>query len=297
MRQYKRRCDVIVSDAAGAGLDLSALRIVFSIKKEDKETPNAATIRIYGVNAETVARIRKEFVDVIIQAGYEENYGLIFRGNIKDVSSGREAGTDTFVEIAAGDGDAGYAFGTINRSLAAGARQNDIVSAAAIAPPGFVPDLGGQRLPRGKVMYGMRRDYLRSAAQSTETTWSVQDGKMQFIPLTGLLPNQAVVLNSKSGLVGSPEQTVEGVQGQALLNPLMRIGGRLLIDEKAIQEAAAEQPDASKKNSEPVKLASDGLYRIIKVEHSGDTRGQEWYTKFTCIDVDASAPAGKKVKK
>lgn len=298
MQQYKRRCDVIVAGSDGLGLDLSQLRIVFSVRKEDKETPNAARIKVYGVNNETVERVRREFVEVIIQAGYEENYGLIFRGNIKQVRNGKENGTDTFLEIEAGDGDEGYVFGTISQSLVAGARPNDIVAAAGVAPPGFVPDLGGQRLPRGKVLYGMRRDHLRAVADSTDTSWSIQDGKMQFVPLTGVLPGQAVVLNSKTGLVGAPEQTVDGIEATALLNPQLRIGVRALINERDVQSISLRrEKKAEKKDKEPAIIAADGQYRIIKVEHSGDTRGNEWYSKFTCLDVDASAPANKRVKR
>lgn len=298
MKQFLRRCDVLLADSSGQGLDMSRLRINFYIKKEDAQTPNTARVKIYGVAADTVARIKKEFVDIIIQAGYEENYGVIFRGNIKEVRTGKENGVDTFVEISAGDGDAGYAFGTINKTMAAGSSQNDIVNAAMIGQPGYIPDLGGEKLPRAKVLYGMKRDVLRRSAQSTDTTWSIQDGKMQFLPLTGLLPGQAVVLNSKTGLIGTPEQTVDGIKAEALLNPLLKIGARVIINEKDVASIKLKSLEkAETKDKEPAKIAADGQYRLLKVEYVGDTRGQEWYCKMVCLDVDASAPAGKKVKR
>lgn len=298
MRQYGRRCDVILSDAAGQGLDMSRLRITFDIVKEDSETPNAARVKIFGVAPDTVARIKKEFVDIIIQAGYDENYGVIFRGNIKDAKNGRENGVDNFVEISAGDGDAAYTYGTINMTLSAGASANDIVNAAMIGQPGYIPDLGGERLPRGKVMYGMRRDVLRRVAESTETSWSVQDGRLQFIPLTGILPGQGVVLNSQSGLIGAPEQTVDGIKAVCLLNPLLKVGGVVIINEKDIKTIKLKKSlKAEEKDKEPAKIAADGQYRLLKVEYTGDTQGQEWYCKLVCLDVDASAPPSKKVKK
>lgn len=296
MNQYRRRCEVLVAGASGAGLDLSKLRIVFNVSKEDKETPNKARIKIYGVTEQTVERVRKEFSEVIVQAGYEENFGLIFRGNITNVRSGKESGTDTFLEIAAGDGDEQYVYGTLSRSIAAGASMNDIVNAVAIAPNGYVPTLGSTKLPRGKVLYGMKRDYLRAAAESSSTSWSIQDGRLQFVPLTGVLPGQAVVLNSKTGLVGSPEQTVDGIEARALLNPLLRIGGRVLINEKDIQAAGIRRETSSeKKDKEPAIIAADGQYRVLKIAHSGDTFGNDWYSEIVCLDVDASAPEGQKV--
>ncbi len=305
MRQYLRKVELILADATGKGLDFSQLRIKFHIAKDDAQTPNKARITIYGVNDETAARVKKEFVDISLQAGYQENYGVIFRGNIIEVRSGRENGVDTYVEISAGDGDKDYVYGVVNKTLAAGATPNAIASAAMVSRPGYIPDLGGVKLPRGKVLYGMKRDVLRSVAQSTGTTWSVQDGNTQFIPLTQVLPGEAVILNSQTGLVGTPEQTVEGIKADALLNPLVKIGGRVIINEKDIAsiklktlDRIQKKEDAGKTvDKQPAKIAADGQYRVIKIIHEGDTRGQEWYSRLVCLDVDASAPAGQKVKK
>ena len=32
----------------------------------------------------------------------------------------------------------------------------------------------------------------------------------------------------------------------------------------------------------------DGFYRILVLEHEGDTRGNPWYSKITCVLVDTS---------
>ena len=93
--QYIRRCNLVVSGASGDGLDLSSLRIVFKIKKSDAQTPNTAEIRVYNLAPDTAKQIRKEFKRVVLQVGYESNYGVIFDGNIKQVRMGRENGTDT----------------------------------------------------------------------------------------------------------------------------------------------------------------------------------------------------------
>ena len=45
-RQYLRKCNLIVSNAKGNGLDISDLKITFDIKKSDAENPNTATIRV-----------------------------------------------------------------------------------------------------------------------------------------------------------------------------------------------------------------------------------------------------------
>lgn len=302
-RQYLRSCKLIVSTAGTEGLDLSGLRIKFAIKKSDAQTPNAAEIRVWNLSDETAHRIRKEFTRVVLQAGYESNFGVIFSGNIKQVRIGREGGTDSFIDIAAGDGDAAYNYAVVNTTLAAGSTKQDHIAASAGAMAGqgvgvgSIADVGGQRLPRGKVMYGMARDHLRQSAESSDAAWSIQDGKLQVVKLTGLLPNQAVVLNSKTGLVGTPEQTNDGIKVRCLLNPMIKIGGKVQINEQDIAEA--KLPDTSKdaEANKPVNIEKDGFYKVLVVEYNGDTRGNEWYSELTCVGVDATAPEGKKVKK
>lgn len=302
-RQYLRQCKLIVADKSGKGLDLSPMRIVFQVRKTDAQTPNTANIKIYNLATDTARQIREEFKSIILHAGYPSNFGVIFSGNIKQVRFGREQGTDTYVNITAGDGDYAYNYSVVNTTLAAGAKQSDQMAAAGGAmvkngvQQGFMAETGDAALPRGKVMYGMARDYLRQSAQSTDTSWSVQDGKLQVVSLTDTLPNQAVVLNSKSGLVGFPEQTNEGVSARCLLNPLLRIGGKVVINERDVMEAIL--PDTVKKDqpNKPASIAKDGVYKIISVDYQGDTRGSEWYTNLTCLAVDDSAPKGEKVKK
>lgn len=300
--QYIRRCNLVVGNNSGDGLDLSSLRIQFKVKKSDAQTPNTAEIRVYNLAPETAKQIRDEFKRVVLQAGYESNYGVIFDGNIKQVRMGRENGTDSYIDIAAGDGDDAYNYAVVNATLAAGAKQSDQINAAAGAMAGkgvgkgFIADTGSKALPRGKVMYGNARNYLRQSAQASETSWSVQDGKLQFVSLTSVLPNQAVLLTSKTGLVGTPEQTNDGIKAKCLLNPMLKIGVRVKINEEDV--AQAKLPDSSKDSSAnaPADISKDGVYRLLVVEHNGDTRGNDWYSDLVCLDVDASAPAGKQVK-
>ena len=251
--QYIRRCNLVVAGASGDGLDLSSLRIVFKIKKSDAQTPNTAEIRVYNLAPDTAKQIRKEFKRVVLQAGYESNYGVIFDGNIKQVRMGRENGTDSYIDIAAGDGDDAYNYAVVNTTLAAGAKQSDQINAAAGSMTskgvgkGFIADTGSASLPRGKVMYGNARDYLRQSAEASGTSWSVQDGKLQVVSLTSVLPNQAVLLTSKTGLVGTPEQTNDGIKAKCLLNPMLKIGVRVKIDEEDVNEA--KLPDSGKNDA------------------------------------------------
>jgi hypothetical protein len=302
MRQFLRKCNLIVAGDSGDGLDLSNLRIQFAIKKADSQTPNKGNIRVYNLAENTSQRIQKEFTQIVLEGGYEENSALIFKGNVKQVSRGTERGTDTFLDIACGDGDEAYNFSVVNTTLAAGATQADQLQAAQSefakkgVTQGSIEGLKTESLPRGKVMYGMARNYMRDIAKTSKTSWSIQDGVLQVVPYRGLLPDQVVILNSKTGLIGTPEQTDEGIKAQCLLNPLIRIGGRVQIDEQNIVTQKVTDTTGKEPVNEPAKITKDGIYRVLTVEHTGDTRGNEWFTNITCLSVDATAPTNESVQ-
>jgi len=287
-RQWLRRCGLVVG-AGGAGIDLSDLRIQFAVHKGDVETPNNAAITVTNLAPGTVSRIRGEFTRVVLSAGYEGNAGVIFDGGIRQVRNGRE-GADTWTEIVAADGDRAYNFATVSTTLAAGARLADQVAACAgalaekDAAAGYIADLAGQALPRGKVMFGMARSYLRDVAHTADASWSIQDGLLQMIPATGTLPGEAVVLTAATGLVGSPEQTNEGIKVRCLLNPRLKVGGRVQLDNASIRTARIDLKIGAWDKA--VRLDRDGSYRILKAEFTGDTRGNDWYADLVCVGID-----------
>lgn len=294
-QQYGRVCQLIVENRALNGLDLSKFRIKFDVKRSDTMTPNTADIRVYNLNDETALLIRKEFTTVTLQAGYEGNYGVIFRGNIKQVIIGRESAQDTFIDIIAGDGDRAYNFAIVNTTIKAGATQSDQVKASSEAMSrkgvtlGHVDTLPASQLPRGKVMFGNARNYLRDVAQTTESSWSIQDEKINFVAKRAYLPGERVVLTSKTGMIGSPQQTNEGVNVKCLLNPNIRIATKVEINNRSIQALKINLAVANSPANIPAPLTADGVYYVLVVEHKGDTRGIEWYSSLICLNIDVTS--------
>lgn len=296
-RQYLRACTLIVSTIGGDGLDLSELRIEFSVSQADIQAPNTAQIRVWNLSSDTSRKIEKEFTRVTLQAGYGSDAGVIFDGTIVQLRRGRANATDTYLDISAADGDAAYNFGIIATSLAAGAKPEDQYKAVTAAfekygvQAGEIPaeGLGDQTLPRGKVMFGMARDYMRDLADTTLTTWSIQNGKVNVVKRDGYLPGEAVVLNSESGMIGIPEQTVGGINVKALLNPRLRYNGRVQINEGDINRAAVSLQATSPTTYLP-RLVEDGFYRIVVCNFSGDTRGDDWYADLICVALDDTTP-------
>lgn len=298
--QYDRKFELVVGNDSGAGLQLSDFRIKFAIKKTSGQTPNTGVFKVHNLNADTAKRIHEEFKSVMAQGGYQTNFGVLFSGNSKQVIFGvDDNNVDTYVEIQAADGDAAYNFSVVNATISAGASQRDQIEAAAKVmsakgvAAGSVQVDDSQRLPRGKVMYGAARDYLRQSVSSSAASWTIQNGVLQVVPLTGVLPGEAVVLNSSTGLVGRPKQTSSGLEFRCLLNPFILIDGTIKINESDIQLASIEDGDSV----EVPALNPDGLYRVIEMVLTGDTRGNDWYIEGVALSVDATVEPSKSVQR
>lgn len=299
--QYGRRASLFLTDGEEV-LDLSEMHFRFQTVQEDVESPSNCAIRVFNLSEETLRKVRKEYSRVILQAGYVNGpFGVIFDGTIKQFKIGKELdAVTTYLDILAADGDKAYNFAIVNKSLAAGSSSGERVAEAVAAMssygvtqgPNLIPNTGGI-LPRGKVLFGLAKGILRSEVQTQGATWSIQNGKVQIIPLDGYLPGEAVVLTSQTGLIGRAEQTAEGIKCRALLNPKIIVGGAVKIDNESINRLEYQDPGAAPLAYNKwasiqylATIADDGLYRVYVAEYVGDTRGQEWYVDLTCLTIN-----------
>jgi hypothetical protein len=294
--QYKRHFSLLVSDSNLNGLDLSELHCKFSIKRSSNMTPNCADIRIYNLDKDTALKIKKQFTHVLLQGGYDSNFGVIFRGNIKQVIIGRESATDTFIDLNCGDGDLAYNYAVVNASIAGGSSMTDQFNQIAQPmyglgltssqnQPPFKPTI----LPRGKTLWGNSRDYMRELAQQNGLTWSIQNQQINLVHQQGYAPGISVVLTSKTGMIGTPQQTNIGVNVVCLINPLINPGRKIKIDNASVAQLKIDLGNPK----DPVNLApplnADGVYYVLVIEQTGDNRGIDWYSKLICCTVNPSS--------
>lgn len=294
--QYMRHFSLIVTGTNLQGIDLSPLHCKFAIKRSSNMTPNCADIRVYNLDLNTALQIKKQYKQVIIQGGYDSNFGVIFKGNIKQVILGRESATDTFIDLNCGDGDLAYNYAIVNTTIASGSSQSDQLKQIA-APMANLdttlnptqPDLQPTVLPRGKTLWGGSKEYLRNLAQQNGLTWSIQSQQVQFIHQQGFAPGEAVVLTSKTGMIGTPQQTNIGVNVVCLMNPLINPGRRIKIDNASVAQLKIDLGNPT----DPVNLAppltADGVYYPLVIEQTGDNRGVDWYSKLICCTVNPSS--------
>ena len=292
--QYLRRAQLTIGTDSGDALDVSQLRLRFSIAAGDVQTPKTLDARVYNISDATAQLIQTEGAPVRLSVGYGDGaLSTIFNGNVMFLRRGRENPVDTYLDLVCADGDAAYIGAVVNTTLAAGHTPADVATAACtkMNPYGVTLDdtsaLPATSAPRGRAIYGMARSTLRDVTKSTDTSWHVEDGSLKIMPAVGYRSDEAVVLTSATGMIGIPQQTPDGIVVRALLNPKFRIGGKLQIANKDIQQARVGTSVQEKTGAAFLpRISEDGFYRILLVQHRGDTRGEEWFSDLICIAGD-----------
>lgn len=315
--QFGRKISLIVTNAQGQGLDLSQFRVVFRVQRGDWQYPNTADIRVYNLNTDTanlIAGNNSQFTQLALQVGYQgQNLGLIFAGTIAQARIGRANQLDSYVDFTAGDGDEPYNFATVVAPLAAGnngpgaqlatflkAMQLQAEKRGGLLQQGYVGPLSTNGPPRGRVFYGCVKDEMRDFAQTNDMVWSIQNGQLTLIPRSSYIPGNTIIISPSTGLIGSPEQIQNGVSLRVLLNPQIAIGQAIQITGATINPFrftpgfTAATVTANLTTRLTNKLNAEGLYYVMVAEHSGDTRGNDWYTDVTCLSIDASLPVSSK---
>lgn len=310
--QYGRRVSLIMSGADGEGIDLSHMKIRFNTKQVDLQTPNTLSARVYNLTRKTADLIGVglsipgttvqdvNYQRVVLQAGYEGdqgNFGIIFDGQVKQTRFGRENAHTTYFDILAADGDGAYNYAVCNSTLEAGANTVENQVSAAYRSMreygvgvGDVTETNPNPRPRGRVLSGPAKQILRNVCNSEELTWTIVDNKLQLLRLNSYAPGAAVELTSRTGMIGLPEQTQDGIHIKCLLNPRLRVSRRVKVDNTSIQRAEISTAYAYRAWFYLPSIAADGIYRIMIVEHHGDTRGNEWQSDLICLDTGTHIP-------
>lgn len=291
----------LTANSTGMTLDTSELHFRFNVNATQLEAPNTMSVRVYNLSAETANRLIKEFDKVTLSAGYEHShFGIIFGGSVRQWRKGREGITDTFLELFAATNDVGYNFGFINRNFGEGATWTDayreVCHAFGVARDKPSEDLidaakKGVQFTQS-AYYNLGRALARQLAGTVGATWSVQviNGveTLVLIPYQGIRPGRALVLDAKSGLIGTPEAQEDGIHVRLLLNPTLAVGASVLISADLINQVYTDPQTMLMRPrlQASAPAAANGLYRILSVDHVGDTRGQEWYTEIVCFGLD-----------
>lgn len=261
-------------------LDLSGFDAAFSVTRTLAPTPNTAEVRVYNLGKalrRELATKAKDGLYVTIAAGFGSQLCQIYRGDLRDAFSVRED-TGWVTTISSGDGEKARRTARVRRAFPKGTKVDVVLDALTGALGVGLGNtlsglLGGKTLAHGSsefvsgtVAHGSAATHLTEVLRSVGMEWSIQDGELQVLDKGRALEGEAIVLNPETGLVGSPEPGNKGtMKCTVLLMPGLQPGTKVLIDTSEVH----------------------GLFRIERIDYSGDTTQDDWIAHIEGKEVEA----------
>lgn len=278
--QFKRGYKLSVVTPEGKALVITDLRVRFEITKDLFGYPNLGDIQIFNLSRDKVTAISQEFTLIELQVGYGGGLDTVFRGDIRNIVNRRE-GVDTITQFYAGDGERATRDARISKTYAAGTSIKQIVKEIAETfkiPTAKLDGLNTTRTnQRGQTIASASKDAMDKLADDYKFHWSIQDGELVTQDRESYDKDNTVFnINRSTGMIGSPTITELGADVRTLMNPRLN-------PYRAVQITT---PDAEINVGNlffrtKVPTLGTGLFRINKVIHTGDTRGNDWTSAIT----------------
>ena len=288
---YGRRYRIIISDDEGNAIDVSTLRCTFNIVRSWTNNSEVSHISIYNLSPETENKIISKGKTVYVEAGYASKYcyGRIYTGTIIQCLRGRET-TDFVLTLVTGDATMfniqsilGLTVNSNNNMRRAieetVTRSGNITGVNYGMAVGKLSDRSDEiKLPRGKVLFGRSSKILEQIASSIKSTVYIENGIVNLVSLEEVERDEVFDVSPSSGLIGAPTQTSQGVSITSLLNPQFKLNSLFKLDNRYVHTMEYQLGNTF------IPLSTQGLYRVIKLTYTGDTRGKEWFVGVEAIN-------------
>lgn len=286
----------------------SALHCTFNIQKVGYNTPWYGDISIWNLYGDTMANIWdeiKEGMRVTVEAGYlNGQYGKIFDGLVFQPLFDRQNVTDFVTTLHCMDGLNLLSSNFISTSIAAG---YDYISflkhiasnAMTTIPIGDISaNLGTNKTARGQVLFGEPKDYFRKIADDNIAQGYVSNGAFSMAQMNAATVGNPLVVTppqttpGDAVIIGTPQQIAHGVNFTTLLCPLFQVQAppmTVKLDMTVIRQMKIQLGQLV------TPLDKTLTYKVAMVTHRGDTRGNDWYTDITGLNLDYLLNSGANI--
>ena len=267
-----------------AGTEISEYRINFKVDKSLVGFPNLANIKIYNA-PENVKKLLKQGDKIELYAGYENNIGLIFKGEVVNINS-MYLKPDFIFEIYAGDAHKALTSAKINKTLKAGATTetiyNTLIDSLHGVSKGLTEGLKDciskkRSLLKAIILSGGVKEWLDKISATCGFDYAVDDGVISTVAKNKALNSgNPFLISQATGMLGSPDQTEIGMNVTTLLNHSFRLGHTFKISSMSSTLNVGNLMFRKVK-----KHSSNALYRINNISHTGDSRDGDWKSELT----------------
>lgn len=253
------------------------LTLEFAISRANLSMAGTATFRIYNLSAETRGKIYKnpvnidKMIRIKLEAGYGDSLSTIFDGNVSWARSSRGEGQTNFItEINAFD----YAFVMVNSQSSWTVQDPDSSQDKVIRR--LCQDLKApvdgvyKSIPIGAI--GSFSTRQRRSFSVSGSTWEalktetgnrcyIDNGKVFCMSSNEIVAGDIPVINSDSGLLGSPKVDGQFIVFDMVFEPALKIGQKVKLDARTLS------------NEGDNFSAHNGYYKVIGLDHTGTISG------------------------
>lgn len=289
-RQFKRFFELVIGVQGGEAVSIKELQVVFNVQKSIVGYPNLLKCHIYNLAESTAQKINEEYNTIQLFAGYEseiflqnKNDGLIFTGEIRNIITYRE-GADLITTIYAGDGERTINESTYSKTFSEGVNFKEIFTDLGNSLKEKFKDLSIGRIDIDEIklgslsLNGSIKKILDKLSEDVNANWSIQDGEFVVIKKDDFISGQyipVVQINQNTGMIGLPAITEIGADCLSLLNAKIKPHGLIQISSETFLNNLS---NLQFRNTTERNLGN-GIFRVNKVIHYGETRGNNWYSQ------------------
>ncbi len=274
---YMRKTTFLISDREIT----DPLTIKFSVPFGDNEKVDTIDISVYNLKDSTINAIATNKA-AILSAGYVDDNGVIFAGTLKKKETKWE-GLDKITTFKCIDCTMDYTKTVIKRTYGRNTHASLILRELARDAGLAIGDID---LPvdfiyrSGKALNGKIKFLVSEIAKDCKAKLHINKGRM-YVRDRAKGDKLGLDISKETGLIDEPEEIEEEVKDEKkskTKNPKKKLKGykiKVLLNHKITTDVI-------------IKLTSrkvNGLFRVSKGEHKGDTSGQEYYTECEIVPV------------
>ena len=265
-QRFLRSIRIIVGDGNEA-LKIENLFISFNIRREGSKTPAEGKIEIYNLNESNETRIRERGKRLQLFAGYGSDLNLIADGDVRRVERMRQR-LDRVTRIQFGGNVTRRTQNIFNPMYENKVPIRQIVTDAVAAmgldlgPLDAIPD---EEYPEVFTWERGAESALRLILLPHKIEHYEENGVIRFsVQGKSQDDRDAIVISEKTGMIGTPTTTDDGMRVRTLLDPRLLIDSRVRIESASLENERAEE--------------QKGVYKVSVVEHMGDNREGDFFT-------------------
>lgn len=276
-RQYRLSAGQGGAEGFEIGGDNFPLHISFAVEKTDLTSQNTAKLSIWNLNATQISELEKADCIVSLKAGYDTTIPLIFAGVVTYVSTGLD-GANLCTEIELVDNRIEIRDTFVSLSYA------DVISTKTVledvagqmgVTPTFSYNAEFADFQNGFSFIGAGKDALTKACDSSNLTWSIQNGVLQIKIPSDVMSQEVYIISPDTGLINIPKK-VQIADEEGTDNPQHG------IDVEYLMNAAINIDDFVKLESKYM----EGYYRVYSLAIEGDTHSGTWKCTARLLEVN-----------